>query len=229
MSKKKKSGNLFDHANLVGTIHTTGGFAAAKKFADLLDLVEVRVDCHPRPPALEELAKLPVPVLLTVRRPDEGGAQPLSDDERAALYLELLPAAAAVDIEVRSLRGLRDIVETARRARKPVVASFHDFQDTPTVQKLKTVAARARDAGADVVKIAARADSPSAVARLLEALEKIPGPLAVMGMGTLGRASRLLFAQAGSVLNYGWLDKPQVSGQWGAVEFRQLLNRLDDK
>jgi 3-dehydroquinate dehydratase-1 len=44
-----------------------------------------------------------------------------------------------------------------------------------------------------------------------------------MGMGQLGCASRLLFAKAGSVLNYGWLGAPQVAGQWGAREFRRLL------
>jgi len=26
-------------------------------------------------------------------------------------------------------------------------------------------------------------------------------------------------------LNYGWLDKPQVSGQWSAKEFLELLAR----
>jgi len=68
-------------------------------------------------------------------------------------------------------------------------------------------------------------DTQADMARLLTLLGESEGPLAVMGMGTLGRAARLLFARAGSVLNYGWLDRPLVPGQWSAAEFRELLAR----
>jgi len=51
-----------------------------------------------------------------------------------------------------------------------------------------------------------------------------PLPLAVMGMGGLGFGSRILFAQCGSVLNYGWLHRPNVPGQWSALELKRLLN-----
>ncbi len=46
--------------------------------------------------------------------------------------------------------------------------------------------------------------------------KKQPLPLSVMGMGRFGKISRLLLAQAGSVLNYGYLDRPNASGQWEA-------------
>jgi 3-dehydroquinate dehydratase-1 len=82
-----------------------------------------------------------------------------------------------------------------------------------------------RGLGADIVKIAVKTETVAEVSRLLALLEDASGPLAVMGMGALGRASRLLFAKAGSVLNYGWLDKPQVPGQWSAKEFIDLLAR----
>jgi 3-dehydroquinate dehydratase-1 len=46
-----------------------------------------------------------------------------------------------------------------------------------------------------------------------------------MGMGPLGKVSRLVLAAAGSRLNYGYLDKPQVPGQWPAPE---LVRRLEE-
>ena len=49
--------------------------------------------------------------------------------------------------------------------------------------------------------------------------------LSVMGMGRFGKISRLLFAQAGSVLNYGFLHSPQVTGQWPA---RLLKKRIEE-
>jgi len=222
MSKKKSRIHLA-RANVVGVIHTPAGFQQARR-ADL-SAVEVRADTLPRPPLPAELSDLPHPVILTVRCFDEGGARPLADATRLALYLELLPAAAAVDLETKSLPALREVATAAARADKPLILSHHDFNATPTLARLRTIAARARDEGADIVKIATKTETAADIARLLTLLDESPGPLAIMGMGTLGRAARLLFARAGSVLNYGWLDKPQVPGQWSAIEFRDLLAR----
>lgn len=221
--RQKQSRINLARANIVGTIHTAGGFAAARRSA--VDAVEVRVDSLPKPPGLDRLAALIQPAIVTVRRFEEGGSRSLDDAQRAALYLELLPAAAAVDLEVASLRrrALRPVIEAARGAKVPVIASFHDFSATPSLSRLKTVVARARGEGADVVKIACKTEAPTDVAALLTLLEQSAGPVSVMGMGKLGRASRLLLAKAGSVLNYAWLDQPQVPGQWSARDFCPLF------
>lgn len=223
--RQKQSRIQLSRPNIVGTIHTAGGFAAGKKSA--VDVVEVRVDSLPKPPTVEEIVAVGRPAILTVRRFDEGGSRPLSDEQRAELYLELLPGAAALDLEVASLRSkaLQPVIAAARRAKCPVVASFHDFSATPSVARLKAVAARARAAGAEVVKIATKTEKPGDVAVLLTVLEQVDGPVSVMGMGALGRASRLLLARAGSVLNYAWLDRPQVPGQWSAREFCPLFEQ----
>jgi 3-dehydroquinate dehydratase-1 len=210
-------------SNLVGVIHTAGGYAQAGNPG--LDAVEVRVDALPRLPSVQQIAALSVPAILTVRHLDEGGVRPISDAERVAHYLALLPAAAAVDIEARSARRLRKVLEAARHEKKALIFSFHDFEATPSLAKLRRISARARRAGATIVKIAAKTETPAEVARLLVLLEEASEPLAVMGMGELGRASRLLFAKAGSALNYGWLDRPQVAGQWSAKEFLEFLAR----
>jgi 3-dehydroquinate dehydratase len=47
-----------------------------------------------------------------------------------------------------------------------------------------------------------------------------------MGMGRFGKISRLLLAQTGSVLNYGYLDRPNASGQWEAVLLKKRLAEL---
>jgi len=222
MSRKAKR-IISTHSNLVGTIHSPGGFAEAKKA--FLDVVEVRADILPQFPSAKVLAGIPHPVILTVRRKDEGGGRLLTDAERLAVYLDLLPSVAAVDLEARSLRALRRVTEAAHAKEQTVVVSYHDFHKTPALKKLTEVALRARDGGADIVKFATFLKGPADAARLLEMLEKVPGPLAVMGMGPLGRASRLLFAKAGSVLNYGWLGEPFVAGQWSAREFRDIFDR----
>lgn len=220
MEKKKKQIRL-DQANVVGAIHTEAGFSQTSG----IDLAEVRVDLLPKAPSASDLAAVECPIVLTVRRKDEGGGQDWSDEQRRGFYLKYLAKAAAVDLEFRSLESLSDVVEAALGKKRVVIASFHDFEKTPSLRVLRRIEAESRAAGVTIVKIAAKTEKPSDVARLLDLLESATGPMSVMGMGTLGRASRLLLAKAGSVLNYGWLDQPQVPGQWGAQEFAELLRR----
>ena len=149
----------------------------------------------------------------------------MTEEEQLALYLRFISAVAAVDIELRATKRLLPVLEAVRREKKALIISFHDFEATPSLVRLRTLSARARSEGADIVKIAAKTETPAEVARLLVLLQEASGPLAVMGMGALGRASRLLFAKAGSALNYGWLDRPQVPGQWSAREFLEMLAR----
>ncbi len=184
------------------------------------------MDSLPKPPNCEEIVRLPLPAIVTVRDHVEGGALKLSWQARAELYLELLPSAAAVDLEVRNLEQLARVVEKAKELKKPVIASFHDFEGTPTMRFLVKLAAKARAAGADCVKIAATPSNSHDLGTLLSALEEIESPVAIMGMGTLGKISRLALARCGSCLNYSWIGRPQVPGQWAARDFRKVLDLL---
>jgi len=169
------------------------------------------------------IPKSRLPWIVTARHPAEGGAGNLAAAQRRELLLRLLPAAALVDVEIRSIASMRVVLEEARSLGVGLVASFHDFRKTPAASILRGKVREAAEAGAAVAKIATAVDSPSDIAKLLALLENAPLPLAVMGMGTHGKTSRLLFAGCGSVLNYGWISKPNVPGQWSAVGLRALF------
>ncbi|HUF62858.1 MAG TPA: type I 3-dehydroquinate dehydratase [Verrucomicrobiales bacterium] len=195
------------------------------------DYIEIRADAFPLllDPSGPTSVQTSVPLLLTVRRADEGGyAASLSDGERASCYARLLPQASLVDLEIRSLSSLRGTLRLARSAGVPLVASFHDFSRTPSRRRLQTLILRAEQAGAAVVKIATYTRSVADVATLAGLLERPVSqvPLSLMGMGPLGAASRILLAQLGSVLNYGYLLRPNAPGQWSIALFRQILNAL---
>lgn len=172
-----------------------------------------------------KIPKSKLPWVITARHPAEGGMNALSAESRRSALLTLLPHAAIVDIEVRSLSGMKSVISSAHATGVRAVASFHDFKKTPTPSLLKDVIDRAADTGADAVKIATFTRSASDVARLLDLWATSPLPLALMGMGPLGMASRLLFANCGSILNYGWLHSPNVPGQWSAVELKSLIQK----
>lgn len=195
----------------------------------LCDVVEFRVDTWPERAAagLAQAERCPVPALVTVRRPDEGGQNALSTADRVRLLGMFLPAATLLDVEIASLEEMAGLVAGARAAGVMVVASFHDFAGTPPLQELLRKRDAALAAGADMVKFAATIRGTADIATLAALLEE-PGhpPLSVMGMGKLGRVSRLIFAQLGSVLNYGYLDKATVPGQWPAARLRELVREL---
>ena len=173
------------------------------------------------------IVKSKIPWIVTVRHPAEGGQNAMSATARREALLELLPAAALVDVEIRSLGGMTEVLSEARKAGVGVIASFHDFQKTPSSARLQALVKQATDAGSDVLKIATHTNTPGDVARLLDLLETAPLPLAVMGMGPLGMASRVMLAAAGSALNYGWLHQPNVTGQWSAKDLRGILKKIE--
>lgn len=212
---------------VVGTVHSAGSLALAGTLRPgEVDVLEFRIDSLAEIIGDAERAMIAsrIPVLLTVRHPDEGGSAPLDAAQRKALYRKFIPYAAFVDIELRSLPEFTDVGEEARQSGCAVIVSSHDFSDIPPSAEIESRQARAFEAGADIFKIACVTSTAGDLARLLEFTERpATGPHSVMGMGRFGRVSRLALAEAGSVLNYGYLDAPNAPGQWEARELRRLI------
>lgn len=217
---------------VVGVVHSAETLRAAMDLAAppaAPDWLELRVDGFTlAPESLDALALAsPRPLLVTVRRADEGGMAPALDSTaRQRLYARFLPVASAVDVEVRSLCDMSDTLAAARAHDCAVVASFHDFGGTPPLAILRAAAERARTAGGEVFKVATTVNTPGDLATLFALLDAEPGS-AVMGMGRLGRASRPALAAAGSALNYGYLGAgAQVPGQWPVADLRARIDEL---
>jgi 3-dehydroquinate dehydratase-1 len=157
-------------------------------------------------------------------------AKGISPQQRRALYGSFMEAAGLVDIELRRAAEMKEVIREARTAGVGVILSYHDFQRTPPPGKLRELARGAREAGADIFKVAAMARGPRDLGWLLEFLadEKGALPLAVMGMGAFGKVSRLALAQAGSCLNYGYLGKANASGQWPVGLLKARIAELRD-
>ena len=216
---------------VVGAVHSPGALRRALRIRPgEVDFLEIRVDSFAADPAplLRALPRLRVPLLITVRHPAEGGAHRLAFPQRRALFARFLPFATLIDIELRSVGKLASTIAAARARGVRVIVSDHNFKSTPPAARLRHTIRRARAAGADICKIATLTETPAALARLLALFAKPqPLPLSVMGMGRFGKISRLLLAQAGSVLNYGYLHEPNASGQWEAVLLQKRLAEVE--
>lgn len=175
------------------------------------------------------IPKLAVPLILTVRHPMEGGANSLSLAQRKELIRQFIPLANYLDVELRSVGALKQEMEMARAEGLQIIISDHHFKATPSLAKLKERRRKAQQAGADIFKIATRTNSLSDLATLTTLLTRQGNPrLSVMGMGPYGKISRLLFARAGSALNYGYLDQPQVPGQWEATVLKKRVAEVEE-
>jgi 3-dehydroquinate dehydratase-1 len=119
------------------------------------------------------------------------------------------------------------VVAEAHQHGRTVILSHHDFGGTPTVNALRKLCSRSADAGADLFKVATMLRDGRDLQRLIE-FQMGPAkiPMVTMGMGPAGRFSRLVLCGFGAPLCYGWLGKPQVPGQWPALQLRRLLDEV---
>jgi 3-dehydroquinate dehydratase I len=221
-------------AAVVGTIHSASALHEALRLKPgEVDLLELRVDHFMSDPSAlrRALPKLRFPLIVTVRHPAEGGAAKLGGKERSELYREFLRAAAMIDVELRSAKTLRAVLDEAAEAGVSRILSWHDFRRTPKRPELEQRWEEAKRFSPEVIKFATRTASAAHLGVLLDFLTSRPRrPAAsVMGMKEFGKISRLTLGAAGSVLNYGYLGELQVLGQWPARVLKERLRELELK
>lgn len=195
------------------------------EFAEIrLDLMEVEVSDIP---ALFSKDKR----LIATCRPGAKG-----QSFRQALLLESIRCGAAyVDIEHDAEPGYRvSLLREAAGAGCRVILSYHNYDGTPSVSALKSLIRKCFRLGAEYVKVACRADSPSDAARLLGLLGDplAKGRLIVVGLGKSGRTVRAFAPFLGSPFTYASLGpgRETAPGQLAAAtlagvhrEFTRIL------
>jgi 3-dehydroquinate dehydratase I len=192
------------------------------------DCLELRVDTFrdrrigPLAGAVKKLARA-LPIIITVRSGKEGGKLPIPDTERISLFNALMPFADMVDIELSSSENLKSVIKSAHRLDKKVIISYHNFKTTPGLGKLQDIIKKGRDAGGDVVKIAALAKGKNDLLRLASVLIDSKD-LIVIAMGSYGRPSRVFFPMLGSLLTYGSLTGETAPGQ---IPLRTIKKELE--
>ena len=188
------------------------------------DIVEIRLDQLIGERSIENtLSKISHPLLLTCRHPDEGGQNQIHDPVKRQSILEpLLSYASAIDIELAEADSMHEIISKAKNDNIKVILSYHNFKTTPST--LESKAKEALHRGADIVKFATTTNTITELVNLFNLLEKFSDQnISVMGMGKHGKASRLIAAQSGSILNYVALGSAKIDGQWELNEFIKAI------
>jgi 3-dehydroquinate dehydratase-1 len=220
---------------VVGSLGDATALAAAtpESLALECDIAEVRLDLIHAEFARDGSSLwqhlLAFPLLFTARCKAEGSPIDLDAATRESMLRATLPAATMIDIEARSEPEMRALISEAVSEGIAWIASYHDFGGMPPAQKLTARAVIAREAGAAVFKAAVRLRTADDLRELANFQMGDTGiALSTMGMGVLAPVSRLLCAQAGSVLNYGYVgDHATAPGQWSAKRLRDAIRTLE--
>jgi 3-dehydroquinate dehydratase type I len=210
---------------IVGVVFSLADFRRALRMRKPPDLFELRLDRLTN--CIDEVQAaidgLPAPFIATARAPREGGANDLSPSRRRALLLGFLPRAAWVDVELHSAHSLNTVLRSAGARHVRKIISFHDFTTMPGPTRLDEIVAGAMSLGADLIKVATRTDTREQLQNLFDFFERNSGAanIVAMGIGKLGRLSRVELARRGCRLNYAHLGTAAVAGQLSIQDLRR--------
>jgi len=219
-------------ASVIGSsvdVMTAGVARAIEKRADI---IELRLDGLRRHAGWEKLLKVDVPIILTNRAELEGGHFKGKERTRVDHLLKGIDeGVACVDIELSTSKPLLgEVVKAAKTQGTSLLITHHDFNETPSIDSLISIAKRMADAGCDIAKIVTFARTPRDALTVLDFLTQVPDSVAVpvvaFAMGDAGRLSRIAAPIFGSPIVYAAADEPTAPGQFDVETTRRLLREF---
>lgn len=174
------------------------------------------------------------PVLFTIRTNLEGGMLRIDTGTYIEYLLHAIETGLIDMVDVELSRGedtMTQIVTAAHAAGIKVIASRHDFSQTPDRSKIIKSLCTMQKLGADVAKFAVMPRCERDVLTLLDATlsmkEDHPEtPVITMSMGSLGSVSRICGECFGSCVTFGTAAKASAPGQLPADTLALFLKNL---
>lgn len=219
---------------------STADLADEPAAREVADAIEFRLDLADEPLAALDRYEGELPLIVTNRPEWEGGGTEEGPDRYDALEVAIAhDDVAAVDIELDALSGAVEPVD-ADRARTlrdraaerdvAVIASAHDFEATPSADRLLDRLAAAAAAG-DVGKLATTATDRDDALALLTATHRATErgeTVATMAMGEAGRHTRAVAPVYGSRIGYAPVDPEEATapGQYDLETLDRLVSSL---
>ncbi len=224
--------------NVSDLLRTRAGAAAQA------DMIELRLDCLSGLSSASSLDEIldrllqteSLPVIVTLRSPEQGGQNLMDRNERLAFWRSVLGRLMSsknvlVDVEADIITELADQEDVAAVIDwMRVICSFHDFDSQPP--ELNAVHDQLAAGPAGIVKIAVQADDLIDCLPLFQLLERARGEgreMIAIAMGQAGIATRILGPSRGAFLTYGSVDDETATapGQLTARELRDTYH-IDD-
>ncbi len=198
---------------------------------ELADMAEIRMDLLTFSPAqFEKVFSSGVKLIATYRPFEDVPGEQRMDALGAAIRSGAIRSGASyVDIEYEAGKKYREeLIKLAKAEDCEVIISYHNFNSTPSLGELKDIVKESIEMGADVVKIAAMANSKQDQARVLGLYDN-DTRLVAFCMGAFGTLSRLMCVPLGAEFTFAALDKDQATapGQLTKDELKYYFNIIN--
>lgn len=178
---------------------------------------------------LQELSKDTI-LLVTIRTKMQGGQFDGSNSLYEVLLMTIAESGGAdiMDVEYFTVDQAPNLFQILQGFHTPVIASHHDFDETPDLDVMHMLLKDMATYG-NIVKLAVMPKNVGDVLNLLKATydfnQAYPEvPIISMSMGKLGMVSRISGEVFGSCVTFGTTGKASAPGQ---IERKELRNALD--
>ena len=172
-------------------------------------------------------------LVYTFRSKNQGGCKALS----AADIYDIHQVAAEsdvvdfIDVEYFEAKNPQKEIAMLREMGAYVIASHHDFEQTPDPEVIRMLLEQIRESGADVVKLAVMPQNMWDVLHLLEETNRFHGnhpdhPLITLSMGAKGGISRVAGEFFGSCVTFGAGGQASAPGQLPVKQLEEILHIL---
>lgn len=207
---------------------------ALHKYKDKIDGVELRLDSFSSIDLLSIQSLLhtcPLPVMITLRRKDQGGEYTEDENTRLSLIEKLCSFNPAyVDLEYDVPIAFRQKL-FEKHPHILFLSSYHDFSNTP--EDLEALYAQIKTPFAHIFKLAVTAKSCSDALKMLLFVQNHSKQDKLIGicMGDTGNSSRILAPLVGNYLTYASLLSANAPGQLTADTLQDIyrFNKLSSK
>jgi 3-dehydroquinate dehydratase type I len=146
-----------------------------------------------------------------------------------AMSAAILAGAYMIDVELDAPEVYRNELQSLAKSKAcKLIISHHDYESTPSLESLKAILAQCYASGADIAKIACMVNSEGDNARLLS-LYTGEGKKVILGMGELGRITRIAALYLGAEFSFASPDNGKITaaGQLSFSEFQAIQNILN--
>jgi 3-dehydroquinate dehydratase-1 len=182
-----------------------------------VDMAEIRID-------LAELSDKDIIKIFSARKKLIATCRPgkYSLSERIhKLKLAIESGATFLDIEYESDDDFRnEMMEYAHVHQCDVILSYHNYEMTPELDELEKIMHKCFELGADIAKIATMVKVNRDNSKILS-LYKAPGRLVAIGMGELGKISRIVAPFLGAEFTYAALTDDSITAP-GQISYDRL-------
>ena len=172
-------------------------------------------------------------LVYTFRSKNQGGCKALS----AADIYDIHQVAAEsdvvdfIDVEYFEAKNPQKEIARLQEMGVYVIASHHDFEQTPDPEVIRMLLEQIRESGADVVKLAVMPQNMWDVLHLLEETNRFhenhpDRPLITMSMGAKGGISRVAGEFFGSCVTFGAGGQASAPGQLPVKQLEEILHIL---